>query len=113
MIVDNDAHTSLREDADVEDHDAKGRGDAKDETAEVQTRVNGARVTDGSDKEDCVGQNGEGESCECEDCSADPITTPARRIYRRDSKCCRTRGDDGCGSYRIAARKSHVGVQQE
>jgi hypothetical protein len=104
---------TLREDAGVEKQQSEGGGDAKEEAAKVQARVDGAAVTDAGDEKDGIGQDGESKPCEDENFSVERVPAPAGRIYGHKSEPGGAQRDDGSGGDGVAAGKPYIGVQEK
>ena len=103
---------TLQEDAGVEKEESEGGGDAEEEAAEVQARVDGAGVTDAGDEKDGVGQDGESKPSETENFRVERVPVPTGKIHNQESEHGGAQRDDGGGGDGVAARKAHIGVQE-
>jgi hypothetical protein len=103
----------LSKETTVEHNDNKGRGDAEEESAEVQARVDGVYITDGGGPKDGISQDGEREPSDADNFSVERVPAPTGKIHDQESGHGRAQGDDGgCGDG-VSARKAHIGMEEK
>lgn len=79
----------------------------------MQSRVNGAGVTNAGDEKDSVGQDSESKPSEAENFRVERVPVPTGKIHNQEGQGGGTQRDDGRGGNGVAAGKAHVSVHDD
>ena len=104
---------ALGDDVDVKNDESDKGSDAEGETAEVQTRVDGASVTDAGHQENNVGRYGESKPSNDENFSQNCAPRPTGRTQSYESQRSGTKGDRGGGGESVPGCKAYIRVQKK
>ena len=103
----------LRKEPSVEIERNERSGDAEEEAAQMQTRMDGSGVADARGEKYKVRQDGECDTRHANNFRVEGVPTPPGGAEGQDGKGGGSQGNNPRGGDAVTARKTHVGVQQK
>jgi hypothetical protein len=103
----------LREEPSVEIYRNQRSGNAQQEAAHMQARMDGSRVADAGGEKNNVRQDGECDSRHAGNFRVERVPAPPGGAKGQESESGGSQGHNRRGGDGVAARKTHIGVQQK